>query len=1213
MNTSGPKREWLGLEGHIQPVNSNTGLTKLREQGRSDRHWFIIQDSNLLFYDQRSSQTPPETKPTGFLDVASSVLEVFVVISSKDGQNYQLSPPRDVCLFDWLMSLREATKASKQNLEASGFERGAGGGSIMGKLRSSLRRKKKVTRALSDTSKVGSNVNGPVTSGMTGNSHNEPLPSHEPQQKGRVQRSKSFPWDGPPRFELPQSTMSSFEEKDKESPIEQAEEATLFDNNGCDNSVDKTSVQLAAKDVDAVEETKEERNQQPVETVSVNIQTDPITEGELLSLQQQKITKELEIEVCKLKCEVISLIQGNIKIPLKDDDLADWQLVEDIRYKDRIYQLLREARLYNPNLPDFDTSVSCSFKDSYGFIRGARESESELFHFVCRELKQHYSSFYRNRNGHARLWSQYIESKQQETKNVFFKEREMKALLREGIPKTCRSEVWRSVMTQKVEHIKKEKGRDYYQKLLLRVERRKSISATHLTVTENQIKCDLLRTMPNNERFRSADCDGVKKLSRILHAFCVHRPDINYLQGMNFIVAMCLLFMDEEDAFWSFVAVSEVYLKNYFDKSLSGALADQSVLNELVSESLPGLHAHLKYYGVDISTVTFNWFITIFIDAVPFETAVRIWDCFVFEGREALFRIAVGLLKVQEHTLRQLSCPLEIMQYMKRAARVTYDKDQLFKSSYDELKIFPTITTLDEKQAKHLASGQEDKLITREERTRSRVSSFTVEIPSQEKLEKPDQNEILECALATSRDLSSPVCLFCGSRHTAKVYLLDINKKEMRTLDVDLKSRVLCTDMLEDGTILVGTVSWYMHAFLLENSSEVWCIQLNDSVIDIAHLPDGKVFAALADGSVCVLQNASRQEAPSAGSHVRVGGAPVTCITLVNENVWCGCGNNVVILDGSFLVELGSLVVSQSRRHQVSKLTHGKHGVWCTVRGSSCVLLLDHVTFDIILKVDDVTSLDISSNSRVIAFSESRVTTVMAVGEELWVGLGNGQVLIFDIIRNDAYEDEAYVVVNENKDNEKSLESFGKQLQTISETEITPPQDSVSCSGDSTSHFEISRSPKSKEISSPETVQARESEHENAQGESNESFEVSSVSVSKQEPVVVEETSTAKEQKLSEEQRKDDSIFHSDYRFRLRLRVHYRINEEAIRCLLLLREDDPLVLSCAGSFNEEGALSLWQRQREEDTDEWLPFSIKHRFTETAGPILRRKDTPPMFN
>jgi len=55
---------------------------------------------------------------------------------------------------------------------------------------------------------------------MSGNPRNEPLPSHGPQQKGRVQRSKSFPWEGPPSFELPQPTMSSFEEKDKLSPIE---------------------------------------------------------------------------------------------------------------------------------------------------------------------------------------------------------------------------------------------------------------------------------------------------------------------------------------------------------------------------------------------------------------------------------------------------------------------------------------------------------------------------------------------------------------------------------------------------------------------------------------------------------------------------------------------------------------------------------------------------------------------------------------------------------------------------------------------------------------------------------------------------------------------------------------------------------------------------------------------------------------------------------
>lgn len=36
-----------------------------------------------------------------------------------------------------------------------------------------------------------------------------------------------------------------------------------------------------------------------------------------------------------------------------------------------------------------------------------------------------------------------------------------------------------------------------------------SLSGNELTVTDNQIKCDLLRTMPNNERFRSPDSDGV--------------------------------------------------------------------------------------------------------------------------------------------------------------------------------------------------------------------------------------------------------------------------------------------------------------------------------------------------------------------------------------------------------------------------------------------------------------------------------------------------------------------------------------------------------------------------------------------------------------------------------------------------------------------------------------------------------------------------------
>lgn len=39
-------------------------------------------------------------------------------------------------------------------------------------------------------------------------------------------------------------------------------------------------------------------------------------------------------------------------------------------------------------------------------------------------------------------------------------------------------------------------------------------------------------------------------LQDVLLAFCIHNPNVGYCQGMNFLVAMALLFMDAQDAFW---------------------------------------------------------------------------------------------------------------------------------------------------------------------------------------------------------------------------------------------------------------------------------------------------------------------------------------------------------------------------------------------------------------------------------------------------------------------------------------------------------------------------------------------------------------------------------------------------------------------------------------------------------------------------------------
>ena len=125
----------------------------------------------------------------------------------------------------------------------------------------------------------------------------------------------------------------------------------------------------------------------------------------------------------------------------------------------------------------------------------------------------------------------------------------------------------------------------------------------------------------------------------------MHNPLIGYCQGMNFIVGVALLFLEPEDAFWLLVAVTEKYfLRNYFDSGLVGAQVDQKCLKDLIKLKLPELHNHLEALEIDASSITLNWFLALFIDSVPFDTLLRIWDTFLLEGSKVLFRVSIYML-----------------------------------------------------------------------------------------------------------------------------------------------------------------------------------------------------------------------------------------------------------------------------------------------------------------------------------------------------------------------------------------------------------------------------------------------------------------------------------------------------------------------------------------------------------------------------------------
>ena len=181
-----------------------------------------------------------------------------------------------------------------------------------------------------------------------------------------------------------------------------------------------------------------------------------------------------------------------------------------------------------------------------------------------------------------------------------------------------------------------------------------------------QIQADIHRTLTDNIFFREGP--GTAKLNEVLLAYARRNPDVGYCQGMNLIAANLLLVTPSaEDAFWLLASIIETILPvGYYDHSLAGSRADQQVLRAYVADVLPRLSAHFDALSIDLETMTFQWFLSVFTDCLSAEVLFRVWDV-VFclnDGSVFLFQVALALLKLNEAALLRCETPAEIYTYI---------------------------------------------------------------------------------------------------------------------------------------------------------------------------------------------------------------------------------------------------------------------------------------------------------------------------------------------------------------------------------------------------------------------------------------------------------------------------------------------------------------------------------------------------------------------
>ncbi|MBN3322713.1 GRT1A protein, partial [Atractosteus spatula] len=219
----------------------------------------------------------------------------------------------------------------------------------------------------------------------------------------------------------------------------------------------------------------------------------------------------------------------------------------------------------------------------------------------------------------------------------------VKRYVRKGIPNEHRSLIW---MTASGAQEQMEKNPGYYRKLL---------EAEHDAKLVDTIKTDLNRTFPDNIQFRkTAEPCLQHALFNVLVAYGHHNKNVGYCQGMNFITGyLIIVTKDEEKSFWLLEALLGRILPDYYTPAMLGLKTDQEVLGELVRLKVPAVSQIMVQHNVMWTLVVSRWFICLFIDILPVETVLRIWDCMFYEGSKIIFRVALTLIKHNQALILQ--------------------------------------------------------------------------------------------------------------------------------------------------------------------------------------------------------------------------------------------------------------------------------------------------------------------------------------------------------------------------------------------------------------------------------------------------------------------------------------------------------------------------------------------------------------------------------
>ncbi|XP_054832044.1 EVI5-like protein isoform X3 [Eublepharis macularius] len=263
------------------------------------------------------------------------------------------------------------------------------------------------------------------------------------------------------------------------------------------------------------------------------------------------------------------------------------------------------------------------------------------------------------------LWGRIVNEWEEWRKK---KEKLLKELIRKGIPHHFRAIVWQLLCSATDMPVKNQ-----YSELL-------KMSSP----CEKLIRRDIARTYPEHEFFKGQDSLGQEVLFNVMKAYSLVDREVGYCQGSAFIVGLLLMQMPEEEAFCVFVRLMQEYrLRELFKPTMAELGLCIYQFEYMLQEQLPELNIHFRSQSFLTSMYASSWFLTLFLTTFPLPVATRVFDIFMYEGLEIIFRVGMALLQFNQAELVQLDME-GMSQYFQKVIPHQFDScpDKLILKAY---------------------------------------------------------------------------------------------------------------------------------------------------------------------------------------------------------------------------------------------------------------------------------------------------------------------------------------------------------------------------------------------------------------------------------------------------------------------------------------------------------------------------------------------------